>query len=177
MPNAMSFSPPSRDSFTGAISNGIEYFNNFVDDSPETCDDVSNNHFINIIMEVFDNKAIVKSRVIIKGSQQCQAVNMVWFVSGRVPGSIVIPCNVTEEIDGDLRKCNLRCQCICGVECGFLHFHVQHPPWMKQTLSLCHYEQYVYLPWNKNHITVVKYCTYESYYVPKILIDTCIQCK
>ena len=153
--HAISLSPPRRDPFNDAISDAIESFSNFVDDSTETCDDVSDNDFINIMLEITGNENILKSTVIIKGSQQCGAFNVAWFVSGRVSGPIVIPCNVTEEMDVDMRKCNLLCQCVCGDECDFLHFHVQNPPWMKQTLSLCHYEHYFYIHergtiWEKN---------------------------
>ena len=146
MVQAISFNSPSRDPFRDTISNEIESFNNFVDDSPETCADVSDNDFINIMLEISGNENNVKSAVIIKGSQQCGAFNVAWFVSGRVPGPTVIPCNVTEDMDVEKHKCNLLCQCVCGDECGFLHVHVQNPPWMKQTLSLCHHEQYFFIP-------------------------------
>ena len=127
-----------------------EVFPNLVDEFPETCDDISNRTFVNIIWELSGNTNIIESTLTIKGSQQCQASKMVWFISGRVPARQVIECDVTEEQGTALQKCKLLCQCACGAECGFLHFRVQNPPWMRERLSLCHYEEYHPIPWYRS---------------------------
>ena len=147
--HAISFKPPSRYLFNDTLNDAIEPLPNFLDGSPDSCDDVSEYEFINIRLNISDATNIIQSRVTIKGSQQCHESNMVWFVSGRVPSSIVVSCTVIEEGDIEQRMCNLQCQCTCEDDCGFLHFGVQNPPWLKQTLSLCHYEQYVNTPWNE----------------------------
>ena len=139
---SISFTTPGRQSSHETSGD----FPNLVDEYPETCDDVSNREFINIMWELSDNTNIIQSTVIIKGSQQCHASNTAWFISGGVPDSMVLECEVTEEHDTDLRRCNLLCQCACGDDCGFLHFRVQLRPWMEKELSLCHYEEYYHLP-------------------------------
>ena len=151
MLDAISFNTPSRDPFNDIIIDGTKSLPKFFDDSPDSCDDVSEYDFINIRLKTSGAKSTIQSRVIVKGSQQCHESNMAWFLSGRVPGSVVISCTVTEVGDEDLRTCYLQCRCSCVDDCGFLHFLVQNPPWLKQTLSLCHYEQYVYTPWNKSN--------------------------
>ena len=144
---AISFNSPRRQPSLEATNKTIEYFPNFIDESMESCDDVGEKRFINIAWGISGKRNIIKSTVIIKGSQQCHASNTAWFISERVPGSMVIGCDVTEEQSKDLRKCKLRCQCACRGACGFLHFRVQIQPWMKKNLSLCHYEEYYYLPY------------------------------
>ena len=129
----------------------IESFPNFFDESPETCDEVSKGTFLNVVWELTGKTKSIKATVIIKGSQLCNMGNTAWFISGRVPGPMVMGCDVTEEQDADLRRCNLLCQCACEEVCGFLHFRVQIPQWMKKNLSLCHYEEYNLVPWLLTH--------------------------
>ena len=149
MVHAISFNQLNRGPFNEIFDDVTESFPNFADNLQETCDDISENDFVSIVLELSGAMNVIQSRVIIKGSQECHASNTAWFVSGRVPGPTVMECQVTEEKSVDLRMCNLLCQCACGNECGFLHFRVQSLPWSKQSLSLCNFAQYYYIEWNK----------------------------
>ena len=131
-----------------------------MDEFLETCDDINENVFINIVWKLADNRRVNQTQVVIRGSQHCYASNTAWFLSGRVPGSMVVACDVTEEYAMGLRKCNLQCQCPCGDTCDYLHFRVQMRSWMKTELSLCHYEHYYDMPWyNWNGVQGVNYAT------------------
>ena len=145
---AISFTPHDRQ----LSYEGDEEVPNLVDGFPETCDDVSNRKFINIIWELSAKTNMARSTVTIKGSQQCRATNMIWFIGGSVPGPLVMECDVTEEQVTGLRKCKLLCKCAPGAECGFLHFRAQHPPWLEETLSLCHFEEHFTMLWCRNII-------------------------
>ena len=101
--HAVSLTSPDRQPFYETIDD----LPKFVDDYPATCEDVSNREFINIIWELSGNANIIQLTVTIKGSQHCHAGNTAWFISGRLPGSMVIECDVTEEHDTELRRCNL----------------------------------------------------------------------
>ena len=142
----VSFDPPSQMMFDETIQNVIDSLPKFDDDASQTCDDVSEAGFINIVWELFGDTKMINSSVLMKGSQPCRASNIAWFVRGRVPGRSVIQCNVTETQNMGLRICNLFCHCACGNACAFLHFQVQNPPWMNKTLRLCHYERYYFMP-------------------------------
>ena len=143
--NAISLNQPSRHLYEDAANNVAESFPNFDDRSMDTCDDVSTREYINILFGLSGNTNIIQSTVFIKGSQKCVADNVTWFVSGRVPGPTVLQCDVTEKRKMGLRLCNLLCQCVCGDDCDFLHFQMQNPPWVNETLSLCHYKQFYYI--------------------------------
>ena len=142
--SAISFNPPGGELYNSS-DNAIKPFKKLVDAYPDTCNNVSNSDFVNIAFELSSGKTTIKGTVFIKGSQECRASNTVWFVSERVPGPKVMECQVTESRDTDLRMCNVLCLCPCGDACGFLHLRVQNRPWMKETLSLCHFEQYLYM--------------------------------
>ena len=145
--HAISFNGPSGQPSSETIGAITETLHEFDDKFVETCDDVSERRFINIVWRISGKRDVMKSTITFKGSQQCDAGNVAWFISGRIPAPMVMECDVTEEHNNDLHSCKLLCQCPCGDKCGFLHFRWQNPLWMKKNLSLCHYEEYYYLPW------------------------------
>ena len=142
-----------------------EYFPKFVDGSPETCDDVKGSDFINIVWALAGSRRTIQAQVVIKGSQRCFASNIAWFLTGKMPSSMVLECDVREVYELGLRKCDLICQCLCGDNCGFLHFRVQLRSWMKKKLSLCHYElwelwRHAVIPIKQRRVgKIIKLCT------------------
>ena len=111
-----------------------------VDNDPASCEDIALSEFINIVWHLPNNLSTNQYRVYMKGTQECLDSNAAWFLSGRELRSIVMECDVTHEQDGDIHVCDIKCHCACGLRCDYLRLQLQSPPWMKRTLSLCHYE-------------------------------------
>ena len=99
---AILFNPPSQQPLHHEVSELIETLPNLNDEWLETCDDVSERGFINVKWAIDGKRNIIKSTVIIKGSKQCHGSNVAWFISGGVPGSMVIDGDVTEEQNTNL---------------------------------------------------------------------------
>ena len=143
----ISFKPLSRYPCDEANYNIAEIFSNAVDELPETCDDVSERDFINVVWGVSGDN-VIEPRMVIKGSYQCQSRNMVWCANSGVTGPVMIGYNITEEHHMGLRMCKLLCLRACWDGCGFLHFRVMLLSLMQETQALCNCEQYIYMLWH-----------------------------
>ena len=114
---------------------------NALDDVLSTCDNISRPDVthIEVIWRFPAHKSGMNSfRVVLSGSQDCSDENTVWFVSIDMAG-ILTECRVSQNTNGELKECLITCECPCA-KCGYLHFRVQIPGWMRRTLAICHFE-------------------------------------
>ena len=140
----MYFNPWVQNGLADCMVNVDNIYRQLMDNSSSTCHDISDADFINVIWVLPYTNTTSHFRLYMKGSQQCQDVNAVWFLGSGKYGSSTVQCNVTQKNDADLQVCDIQCVCPCEVQCNYLYLSIQFPPWIKKTLSLCLYEQLVW---------------------------------
>ena len=114
---------------------------NVLDDFLSTCDTISRPDIthIEVIWRFPPHKSGMNTfRVVLSGSQNCSDKNTAWFVSTEMP-VISTECRVQQNTNDELKECLIICKCYCA-SCGYLHFRVQMPGWMRRTLAICHFE-------------------------------------
>ena len=116
----------------------LSAFQNSSDDDLNTCDVISRTDItgFEVVWKFTTHKSGVnRFQVVLSG-------NTVWFVPIEKPATLA-ECSVSQNTIGVLKQCLITCKCSCSA-CEYLHFRVQMPGWMKQTLAICNFELYKY---------------------------------
>ena len=74
-------------------------------------------------------------------SQDCEAKNFLWFVTGELLDAKPSECDVKQVASDDKKLCEIMCYCACTTECSYVHLQVQQLPWKDNQLGICHWEQ------------------------------------
>ena len=137
-----SFDPPQNPSDQPSIVQSTPRFSDILDDREETCHDFSDTEFLNLVFTFLSlDSGINHFRFLMNASQDCEAKNFLWFVTGELLDAKPSECDVKQVTSDDKKLCEIMCYCACAAECSYVHLQVQQLPWKDNQLSICHWEQ------------------------------------
>ena len=129
--------------FSNRHSRKICIKNIFSDESNTTCEDFTRNGvaYANVMWAFPSHPSSVNLfRVILSGPTSCASITNTWFVHGKNNTGAPSECAINQKQHGNYNVCDLTCQCVEPLICGYLHFCAQFPPWVTSKVLLCHME-------------------------------------